>query len=530
MAYDKYGNLWVANNRPGAESIVMFSWDAQKQQGVSGQPPNTVFAVNTGGGTVEPNTKINGAWGLDFDADGNLWVSTENAGLIRLAETDLYNKPFTGTPTRITPNCQVAGANTDLMIPQQGDPKQLAVHSEGSQTVILVANPGRNVKAGTNQQNRNEVYGFDVTACGKNPANVVVLKNPPAFTITSASQIPGSDPGTCTGATCTSRPWGIAITPGSTLTDMSFWISGSNGALNMYSVNWSTRATALNKTIAGGNTQMNQPQGITIGPGSNQLGFAYSIWVSNSNPNLVTAYVPNGGVLGVENQVPLLAIQSPNPPKPGPKTNLDDPSGVVFDPEGRLWVSNSTYQSSADLSNALRRYLVGPPLIPFNPIPPFVPPVNPTASPTPTPSANPTPDGPNPRSPWLIVDARKASKKIKFMKKTQIVNWEGTDGELTKIKTKCFLNKNKKSKKTIQLKGKAERVNCGIKKKKGVGRYSTQGSKAITVKPSCTVGLSFQTKVVAKFPDFPGAKTAKWKRSWKVKNRPRTLCRIPGTG
>ncbi len=29
MAYDKYGNLWVANNRQANESIVMFSWDAQ---------------------------------------------------------------------------------------------------------------------------------------------------------------------------------------------------------------------------------------------------------------------------------------------------------------------------------------------------------------------------------------------------------------------------------------------------------------------------------------------------------------------
>ena len=29
---------------------------------------------------------------------------------------------------------------------------------------------------------------------------------------------------------------------------------------------------------------------------------------------------------------------------------------------------------------------------------------------------------------------------------------------------------------------------------------------------------------------FPGTKPKKWKRSWKVKDQPRKLCRIPGTG
>ena len=123
----------------------------------------------------------------------------------------------------------------------------------------------------------------------------------------------------------------------------------------------------------------------------------------------------------------------------------------------------------------------------------------------------------------MIVKARKAGKKIKYMKKTKIVKWEGTDGELKKIKAKCFLDGKR-------LKGKAERQNCDIRKKKGTGRESTAGSKAIVVKPSCTVGLRFKAKVVAKFPDFPGAKPAKWKRSWKVKDQPRKLCRIPGTG
>ena len=109
------------------------------------------------------------------------------------------------------------------------------------------------------------------------------------------------------------------------------------------------------------------------------------------------------------------------------------------------------------------------------------------------------------------------------MKRTQIVNWEGTDGDLTKIKAKCFL-------KGKRLKGKAERLNCDISKKKGKGRRSTAGSKAITIKPSCTVGLTFKAKVVAKFPDFLGADPEKWSRSWKVKDQPRKTCRIPGTG
>lgn len=495
MAFDRYGNLWVANNRKGYESITMYSYGEQQQFGSVDQPPTATIKINKNA-VKFPYTRVEGPLGLDFDAAGNLWVGTENAGLLRLAESQL---PLSGGNTAkvLTPDCQVTGNKTGLLVDQNGDPKQIQVHPDSSQTVILVANPGPNQTS----RNENKILAFNVTGC-----NGVINKNPD-WVINSASTNP-----------LPSRPWGVAVVPNSSLSDTTFWISGSNGTLQSYRGNALTGTFSQETTHAGSaGTGLNTPQGITIGPGSDQLQKPYSIWVANTKPNAVNVYWPDSAQ-------PILRIVGPN-------TLIDDPGSVAFGKNGGLWVSNSDLQKQPtpgeqEIQNSVRRYGLSTiiPIIPFNPPPPFVPPVNPTASPTPVPSPTITPNpNPQPRKPYLIVDARKKSKKIKFMKRTQIVNWEGTDGNLTKIKAKCFL-------KGKRLTGKAERLNCDITKKKGKGRESTAGSKAIRIKPSCTVGLTFKAKVVAKFPDFYGTDPEKWSRSWKVKDQPRKTCRIPGTG
>ncbi|MCH9718733.1 MAG: hypothetical protein K0U60_02565 [Actinomycetia bacterium] len=498
MAFDRYGNLWVANNRQDYESITMYSYGEQQQFGSVNQPPTATIKINKNA-VKFPYTRVQGPLGLSFDAAGNLWVGTENAGLLRLAESQL---PLSGGDTAkvLTPDCQVTGNKTGLLFGQNGDPKQIQVHPDSSQTVILVANPGPN----QGSRNENKILAFNVTGC-----NGVINKKPDwVLDPASTSNVP-------------SRPWGVAIVPDSTLTDTTFWISGSNGTLQSYRGNALTGNLSQATTLSGtAGTGLNTPEGITIGPGSDQLQQPYSIWVANTKPNAVNVYWP-------DNPQPILRIVGPN-------TLIDDPGSVAFDPNGGLWVSNSDFQipdpGVQEIQNSVRRYGLSViiPIIPFNPPPPFVPPVNPTAGPTASPAPVPSPTitpnpTPKPRKPYLIVDARKASKDIKFMKRTQIVNWEGTDGELTKIKAKCFL-------KGKRLTGKAERINCDITKKKGKGRESTAGSKAIRIKPSCTVGLTFTAKVVAKFPDFLGAQPEKWSRSWKVKNQPKKRCRIPGTG
>ena len=43
MAFDRYGNLWVANNRQDYESITMYSYGEQQQFGSVNQPPTATI-------------------------------------------------------------------------------------------------------------------------------------------------------------------------------------------------------------------------------------------------------------------------------------------------------------------------------------------------------------------------------------------------------------------------------------------------------------------------------------------------------
>ena len=114
----------------------------------------------------------------------------------------------------------------------------------------------------------------------------------------------------------------------------------------------------------------------------------------------------------------------------------------------------------------------------------------------------------------LAVKARAKAKKLKPGKRTKVVRKASTNGQIKKVKTNCYMFGNK-------LTGKDKRAVCKFKKKKAASNAK------VWVKPKCSVGVKIRVKIVAK---KPGASRAKWQRTWKVKNAPRTYCPISGNG
>ena len=86
MAFDQDRNLWVVNNRKNNESIVMYDEGSQNQSGTINQPPTVTLKINK---LVVGGTRVEGPYSLDFDSKGNLWVGTENVGLMRIPKSRL---------------------------------------------------------------------------------------------------------------------------------------------------------------------------------------------------------------------------------------------------------------------------------------------------------------------------------------------------------------------------------------------------------------------------------------------------------
>jgi hypothetical protein len=85
---------------------------------------------------------------------------------------------------------------------------------------------------------------------------------------------------------------------------------------------------------------------------------------------------------------------------------------------------------------------------------------------------------------------------------------------IKKVSTTCQVNGNK-------ITGKNKRAICGL--------TTTTKKRTAVVKshPTCTVGVKVRVKIVAK---APGAKKTRWKNTWKVQDKPRTVCKLRANG
>jgi hypothetical protein len=478
VAFDSEDNLWVVNNKEGDQNIVMFSKEQWKgQAGNQNVVPAKTIKINAGGA-------VQGLYGLDFDSAGNLWVSAESVGLLRL------NKEQLDTPTTdpIIPDCRIDGGNTLLDAAQGGNPKQLAVHPTMDNWVWVVT-PGQDKP--TSGPTSDQMLAFTVPS---NCTKGAVVNQPPSWQQTITSNTTGP-----------SRPYGLAIDPSSTELSTTWWVAESTGSLQKFKDNTSSWTGGVSRNpdrpviIQGGKTQLVEPHGIAIEPKTGH------IWVTNPNQKNDTA-VPSFPAGSVTEYSPTQSGNSaPISRLIGANTKLDDPSGVGFDREGNLWVANPEFEAQSDVEgDAVRKYLTG-----TQPTP------TPTVTPTPTPTVTPTP-APAAPSPYLHVGARSKNKRLKLEKRQRIVHWENTDGTLTKMRTRCFLNKKR-------LTGKAKRRICDIDTVNKQPNRGSAGSKKVFVTPSCIAGLTFKSKVVADFPNIPGAEPEKWKRSWTAKNPRSTL-------
>ena len=77
------------------------------------------------------------------------------------------------------------------------------------------------------------------------------------------------------------------------------------------------------------------------------------------------------------------------------------------------------------------------------------------------------------------MEARTKGKKLKLQQRTKIVKSVSTGGEITKMKTNCYLNGNK-------LTGKGKKAVCKVKTVKKSAMFSNA---KVKVTPKCSVGL-----------------------------------------
>ena len=128
----------------------------------------------------------------------------------------------------------------------------------------------------------------------------------------------------------------------------------------------------------------------------------------------------------------------------------------------------------------------------------------------PTPTPTPTP---RPATGLVVIGAAPKGKELQLQERTRLVKVR-TDGRIKKVKVQCSL-------KGTRLRGDEKTENCGTRVKQRAQRA------AVAATPNCGAGLKIKVAIVAK---APGAKRAKWKRTWRVRKDPSVACTLGGNG
>ena len=127
LAFDKNGNLWIANL--GNDTIIMLT---APQLAQSGSPtPGLVIGANTGG--LAPS--LHGVSSLAFDKDGNLWALNASTPetVVRLSPDQLMRS---GTPVPVTTISTSLGAGSEIAFDAAGN---LWISDSGASTVVKYA-------------------------------------------------------------------------------------------------------------------------------------------------------------------------------------------------------------------------------------------------------------------------------------------------------------------------------------------------------------------------------------------------------
>ena len=119
---------------------------------------------------------------------------------------------------------------------------------------------------------------------------------------------------------------------------------------------------------------------------------------------------------------------------------------------------------------------------------------------------------PTPSGTQLDVTARSKAKKLSVGKKTKIVRDISSNGKLKKLKVNCYFQGQKMS-------GEQKRSVCRI--------WLNAGKGVVKARPECSTKMRIQVRIVAKATGEP---KATWKRKWRVKRTPRTVCSLNGNG
>jgi len=258
------GGLWVANHNT-SQTVAQYT-GSQLASTTSAAPATTV------------NTGLINNFGVAFDANGNLWVSTYGQSTIQ--EYSPSQLSAGGTPVPILILSQAVYGATGVAFDASGN---LWVVGNSSFGVIVRFTPAQ-------------------LAAGGNPT--------PSLVITMSVQTPMA-------------PNGIAFDSQGNL-----WVSsGATNTLLEYTAAQITAPGVLTPAItltANGNS-IDGPLLIAFDPNGN-------LWVANGGNNSVVAF--SAGELATSGS------PTPSITLTANAGSLDNPAGLAFDASGNLWVSN----------------------------------------------------------------------------------------------------------------------------------------------------------------------------------------------
>jgi streptogramin lyase len=155
MAFDRSGNVWIANSYI---QLFQSSTSYLEEYDPNGKKIQTVNPADVPGLTTK---SLDGPQGLAFDSSGNLWVSNYFSGTIVKFNADNLNN--FGTPTAPTSNALVPSKFIQVAGGAANDLRNIAFDATGN---LWVTNSSSTTK---------QVYKFDAATLNNNPAPGVTL-------------------------------------------------------------------------------------------------------------------------------------------------------------------------------------------------------------------------------------------------------------------------------------------------------------------------------------------------------------------
>ena len=327
LALDGSGNIYVAIEESSNNSIVVYAGDA------SGTLPGAPFATISGS-----NTGLFAPTVVALDASGKIYETspiTQGLG----PESVLVYATITNGGGNEAPLATITGSNTGLR-----GASGIAIDPSGKIYVV-------NYATGTGAGGSVNVYAANPSGTlNETPIATIIGSNtafhqPEGIAVRPSASGPVSSPSPAPSPTSSAGPTPKPTptpTPSPSPPVISMYVAESgDNSITVTAITPGGGDEAPRSTIAGSNTGLSQPNGITLDKSGR-------IYVANEDANgiaglppSITVYAANpsatdtlGNPSPTLNETPLATIT-------GNRTGLAEPTGVALDAAGRIYVSNA---------------------------------------------------------------------------------------------------------------------------------------------------------------------------------------------